>query len=464
MPVTAPKFTFEEPFQERIVRLAFQDEGFATVAIDHLPSTLFDNPVHRWVMSKVQWHLRTYGTTITASALQQERKKAVMMGLIKKEQGLAYKRFLLNRLSKPVPDRSYIVDEVQRFVKHQRLKSLSLRIAEEWLPAHDYEAIDKELDSVREIDFRGDHSIGTFPGKTWKKRIEERKNEKLVGYTTGIPALDRLMRAEGVPPKQLGFVLAPTGRGKTNWLLNLAVANALEGVQVAYYSLELSEEELAPRIDARCSNVPIKALKNNVEEVIEGWSQVSKHIANNLVVKEFPMDELTVAGIKTHMRRLERFAFYPKVIVVDYLDLLRPRVEYTDSSYETQGGLAKELRGFAQREGIVAWTGGQGNRKTLEDEHGDLDLSGGADSIKKFFVADVVVGLAQSPKEAKEDKMRAVVLKNRNGPKDREIPMLVKHETCTFREIQGGRNMTPGAATKAKYGSGKKGGSKKGKP
>ena len=242
-----------------------------------------------------------------------------------------------------------------------------------------------------------------------------------------------------------GFTLDGDGRfllgdftvtHNTNFLINLACSAVLDGVPTLYVTLELDEETILTRMDARFTGVSLKNLKSDKHEVEAAWKKIHQHVSKNLVVKEFPPGATTVAMLKQHIRKLEREGFYPKLIVIDYADLLKPRIEFADSSYETQGQVYIDILGMLAELKMVGWTATQGNRKSMDkDTAGDVDLSMMADSVKKAFLAYVVLGIAQSAKEKKMKKGRVVLLKNRNGPSDRELKVAIEHDIATFRSL-----------------------------
>lgn len=430
--MTIIKLDFDERFQGNIVRLLHQDHGFAEAALEYLKPTLFENPVHAWVVRQMAQGLRLNGSIPDALVLRNERRKAEGMGIIRKEDRAAYRSWL-TKLSRPVPNRTYIKKELQQFVKHQSIKGFMLE-ALDLLPKHDFDAIDKLMTSAMSVDITGDYSLGSRPGATYMRRIREREEVKSDGITTGIAELDRLMVRGGLTQKQLGCCIAPTGRGKTNFLINLAASAVLEGIPTLYITLELDEDTIMTRMDARFTGVPLKSLRDSAQEVRDEWRKMKSRVKNNLIVKEFPAGTTTVGMIRQHIRMLERQAFYPKLVVIDYADLLKASVQFTDSSYETQGQVYVDLIGMLAELKLVGWTATQGNRKSMSDDaKGEVDLSMVADSMKKAFLAFVVVGIAQSLKEKKFKKGRLAILKNRNGPADRHLKIAIDHDVVSFK-------------------------------
>jgi replicative DNA helicase len=282
----------------------------------------------------------------------------------------------------------------------------------------------------------GDCSV--IPMRIPRKRVRPRRQKKDV-LRTGFE-----VRSLGVGD-YYGFTLDGDGRfllgdftvtHNTNFLINLACEAVLQGTPTLYITLELDENTILDRMDAHFTEIPLNDLKRSPGEVGAAWLKVRKRVKKNLMVKEFAPGTTTVAMLKQHIRRLERRGFYPKLIVIDYADLMKPRIEFSDSSYETQGQVYLDILSMLAELKIIGWTATQGNRGSMTKEtNGEVDLSMMADSMKKAMLAFVVVGLAQNPKEQKFGKGRLVVLKNRNGPSDRVLKMTVDHSTATFRSI-----------------------------
>ena len=427
-------FDFDLRFQERLVRLLFQDAGFAEAALPHLPPKLFESTLHQWGIKQLKQHLAAYEDVPSPLVIKNERKKAEQLGLIPAEEKDVYRTFV-RRLHGPVADKTYVKKELQSFVEHQAIKNLILKAVDEDLPRKRYAEIRKSMIEVVDLNVLGDYSLGESPGETFEERIQSREENPTPGITTGVAGCDALMVGGGLPPGKLGAVLAGTGHGKTAFLINLACSAVLDGVPTLYISLELDEKDIMTRMDAHFTGVPMRLLRKNATEVRRSYRRIKEAVKRNLIVKAFPTGDMSLGDLRQYLRRLERKAFYPKLLALDYLDLARPRIEYADSSYETQGTLWQDARGFAGKESLALWTATQGNRDSLKAGVNDVDLSMTSDSIKKFMIADVGLGISQNPKEKKTGRGRLVFLKNRFGPSNREVAVLIDHGVCTFRSI-----------------------------
>ena len=106
------------------------------------------------------------------------------------------------------------------------------------------------------------HSNGNVTNylETLSDRIDRRKSEmkRLKIPYTFIEPLDVLVRTVG--PKQLGMVLAPYKRGKSMFLLWMAVAYARQRLNTLYITLEDPKDTVEDRMDSLVSHIPMKNL------------------------------------------------------------------------------------------------------------------------------------------------------------------------------------------------------------
>ena len=84
-------------------------------------------------------------------------------------------------------------------------------------------------------------------------------NDVVTGVTTGFPELDK--RTAGLQPSDLIIVAARPSMGKTAFSLNLALNAAAAGKKVAFFSLEMSAEQLESRLISICSKVSLSKLR-----------------------------------------------------------------------------------------------------------------------------------------------------------------------------------------------------------
>ena len=181
------------------------------------------------------------------------------------------------------------------------------------------------------------------------------KNDKgIVGVPTGLTALDEMLG--GLHKSDLVILAGRPSMGKTALATNIAyhaaqtIMSGQEKSSVAFFSLEMSSEQLSTRIlseQARIRSDDIRRGKVSEEE-INRYIETSRNIYNlPLFIDETPA--ITIATLSNRARRIKRL-FGVSLIVVDYIQLMRANLNKNEGRVQeiseiTQGlkALAKEL-------------------------------------------------------------------------------------------------------------------------
>jgi len=180
------------------------------------------------------------------------------------------------------------------------------------------------------------------------------KNEEgIVGVPTGLRDLDD--RLGGLHKSDLVIIAGRPSMGKTALATNIAF-NAAKKIQemgekssVAFFSLEMSSEQLSTRILAEQSRIKSNDIRRGKisEEQFDKFIETSKDISElPLYIDETPA--ITIAALSNRARRIKRL-YGLDMVVIDYIQLMRAsnsnngRVQ--EISEITQGlkALAKEL-------------------------------------------------------------------------------------------------------------------------
>ncbi len=176
---------------------------------------------------------------------------------------------------------------------------------------------------------------------------------KLSGISSGFIAIDELLG--GLHKSDLLVLAGRPSMGKTALATNMAFSAASEDIKnkksVAFFSLEMSAEQLANRILAEQSGLSSDQIRRGKlsKDSFTVLKKVSDEISsNNLYIDDTPA--ISVATLKTRARRLKRkINNQLGLIVVDYLQLMRGTRRFENRVQEiseiTQGlkSVAKEL-------------------------------------------------------------------------------------------------------------------------
>ena len=178
--------------------------------------------------------------------------------------------------------------------------------------------------------------------------------EGIVGVPTGLTDLDS--KLGGLHKQDLIIIAGRPSMGKTALATNIAfhAAKNIEKKEskstVAFFSLEMSSEQLSTRILSEQSRIKSNDIRRGKvsEKEFEQFIETSKNIFElPLYIDETPA--ITIAAISNRSRRIKRL-FGLELVIVDYIQLMRSdgRKEFNrvqEISEITQGlkALAKEL-------------------------------------------------------------------------------------------------------------------------
>ena len=181
-----------------------------------------------------------------------------------------------------------------------------------------------------------------------------KSDQGIVGVPTGLTDLDE--KLGGLHRSDLVIIAGRPSMGKTALATNISYYAAKsmqennEKGSVAFFSLEMSSEQLSTRIlseQARISSHEIRTGKAT-EETLNRYIETSRNIYDlPLYIDETPA--IAISTLSNRARRIKRL-FGLKLIVVDYIQLMRTNSNRMDGRVQeiseiTQGlkALAKEL-------------------------------------------------------------------------------------------------------------------------
>ena len=176
----------------------------------------------------------------------------------------------------------------------------------------------------------------------------------IMGVPTGLTDLDQ--KLGGLHKSDLIILAGRPSMGKTALATNIAynaaqnILSRQEKSSVAFFSLEMSSEQLSTRILSEQARIKSDSIRqgNVTEEEINRYIETSRNIYNlPLFIDETPA--ITIATLSNRARRIKRLNGL-SLIVVDYIQLMRSSSNKNDGRVQeiseiTQGlkAIAKEL-------------------------------------------------------------------------------------------------------------------------
>ena len=241
------------------------------------------------------------------------------------------------------------------------------------------------------------------------------------GIPTGFVEYDRL--TQGLQPSEVTIIAARPGMGKSAFVTNIAQSIAYNLEQpTAIFSLEMTKLQIAMRILSSQTNTPFYKLRSGAIPHLE-WQQfcetaerLRKHGAN---IHINDSKSLTVQALKVESRRLK--AENPKLalIVIDYLQLMKPSRTYSVREQEVSE-ISREIKALAAEleTPIIACSQLNRDLERRPDKRPQLQDLRESGAIEQD--ADVVVCLYRDDYYEYESindlhTAEAIIRKNRNG-------------------------------------------------
>ena len=313
-------------------------------------------------------------------------------------------------------------DEVQSLIDRaeQTLHSVSLRKSgKAFVPIH--EILATTMDRMSSLQANGD---------------------SVTGLSTGFANLDKL--TTGLHPSDFIILAARPSMGKTALALNIAQNVALRGAkqgeepkQVAFFSLEMSGEQLVQRMvcTEADTNLQLQAESNpaDTKQWDRLWEAAAKLDEARIYIDDTP--GLSILDLRSRARRLQAEGGLD-FIVIDYLQLMQGsrsrkandnrQQEVTEISRGLKA-LARELRvpvlALSQLSRSVELR--QSKQPMLSDLRESGSLEQDADIVMFLYREDYYKGADDAPSHITE----LIVAKHRNGPTGR-VTLFFK-EDCT---------------------------------
>ena len=183
------------------------------------------------------------------------------------------------------------------------------------------------------------------------------KNDQgIVGVPTGLTDLDE--KLGGLHKSDLVIIAGRPSMGKTALATNIAYHAAkdiqLKSVKssVAFFSLEMSSEQLSTRILSEQSRIKSNDIRRGkaTEEELGRYIETSRDIYDlPLYIDETPA--ITISSLSNRARRIKR-KFGLSLIVVDYIQLMRTNSKRNDGRVQEISEITQGLKALAKELGV----------------------------------------------------------------------------------------------------------------
>ena len=331
-----------------IVANLLYNEEFVRKTIPFYEKRYFSDKSNQVIYENVESYLQQYNTLPTIEALKIDISN-------RKDLNDTLFNETIEKLDTYKPDddtnQQWLLDQTETFCRDAAIYNSildSMAILDGRDKTHDKGMIPKLLSDALGVSF--DTSVGHDFIEDAERRYDfYHKKEKKIPFD--IDLLNEVFQG-GVSEKTLTIFLAGPGVGKSFVMCHAAATNLMEGKNVLYITLEMSEEMISKRIDANSLNIDIKEIEHLPKALyMEKINKLRKRNIGKLIVKEYPTATAGSANFRYLINELaQKKKFKPDIIYVDYLGICassRIKMSMGVNSYTYMKAVAEELRGLA---------------------------------------------------------------------------------------------------------------------
>ena len=267
------------------------------------------------------------------------------------------------------------------------------------------------------------YEVGESP---WENIDAKMSQENVVPITTGITKLDKTLGG-GLYKGDVGLLIAGLGFGKTSMTTSMAHAaatckcynNDYKGFKVLHIVFEDTVRQISRKYFSKVTQVETRLLNQDEETARVVTASLKDYedaemMLNNIKIIRLATGEVTATEIKEKIKRKINEGFRPDLVIIDYFDCLAPEKGTGSlSKWEQEGKTMRKLENMAKDMDIAIWVPTQGNRDSISSELITADKMGG--SMMKAHAAQVIVSIARSLDDTKNQKATLAILKNRSG-------------------------------------------------
>jgi hypothetical protein len=422
-----------------LFRLLCDDDGLANALGKHLHPWYFENEALAWAYSYCQRHVEQYGGMPSLGVVLQKART------MDPRVGPVYAMVIEEVMKAPLRDEQWLRDSALDFVK----RNLFARTFAETRELYNSGKVDAAYDLMME-------RMEALHATTWEQadrgwvadnftsrniqRAREDPSESAI--PTGFNWLDHILHG-GLSLGELGLWIAYSKIGKTTMLVQhgkCAVRNAF--IPTAHFVFEGSRKQVEARYDASFSGELYVRVKTGdiTSELYDRAVREYQMHKGRLVVTGFTDSwDYTVRDIDAELKALRRgYGFVPKLVIVDYGDLLTGRDKRYRSEYEKQKAAYRDLKSLANR-GYAVWTASQAQRpeKGKDEEAHFVKSRQVADAYDKVRVADFIGSLNQTLDEKTAGVMRLYAEMYRDNAAGQWLAVQADLERMIIKQVEG---------------------------
>lgn len=303
---------------------------------------------------------------------------------------------------------NYCADEVEKFCRRKAIEHAVLA-SPALIEKGDYGRVEKMVRDAIAVSLTRDLGLSYFDNPLARlERLMATPQRTSTGWTK----VDELLNG-GLARTEMILFSANSGGGKSITMANLAENFLLQGLNVLYLSLELSEDMIAQRYDTMLTGVPSVAWQAKYLDIASTIDNLAPHMGK-LTIKRMPSGT-NANTIRAYLKEFELTQGYvPDMLVVDYLDIMGTNERVSaDNVSEKDKMAAEQLRDIGFDYNMFIVSASQQNRSAIEAR--ELNHSHIAGGLTKINTVDWYLSIILTPTMKASGEIGFTFLKSRSS-------------------------------------------------
>lgn len=422
-------------FEETILRNLLNNNSYREQVFPFLEPEYFEEITEKMLFGEIKTFITKYNAPPSREALAlivQERGDLLEAAY---EDAIEKVKIVTTSNSKTEQNLQWLIDETESYCQHRAISNAisdSIEIMNGEETKQQKSSIPQLLKDALSVNFQ------VTLGHMYKENAEERYMS-YIDKKTHIPCdlhMINQITEGGVWKKSLNLALADTGIGKSIFLCHLAASYMARGLNVTYFTMEMSEYQLAKRVDANLMDIRMDDLDENLSKSVfdAKMSRIKNDYTGDICIKEFPSGGAHAGHFRQMLDESElKDGFKTDVIIVDYLEICsserwKPGTIRHDLYLKS---IAEELRNLGKEYDVPVWSAHQSNRDGAETM--DVGKKNTGNSYGILQTVDLMFVLIADDDLQARNQILIKQLKNRYQPDDRPRTFLMGLDKSKMR-------------------------------
>ena len=263
------------------------------------------------------------------------------------------------------------------------------------------------------------------------------RDADITGVPTGMGEVDKFMG--GLQKSDLLIIAGRPGTGKTGFMLTIARnAAVIHKKTVAYFSLEMANEQLAQRLLAQATGIDMKKIRMGALND-DDWNKFFYAINDMTNARLFLDDTPAISPMQllAKCRRLDT-EFGLDLVIIDYLQLMNSG-RRNENRVQEVSYISRTLKMLARELEVPVLAAAQLSRAIEQRADKRPMLSDLRESGSLEQDADIVMFIHRKDdgddSDMRKDFAELVIAKHRNGPTHDGIKMRFKPHSASFEDF-----------------------------